>query len=183
MSRACSAAPYKLPAQRGAGTMGADSRVRRTDAVLAGIGCKFTLGQIDLAQQFGITRFERFESAHDTSAGGVEELWLRGTGIGQFQSPALQRRNLGSAAAVVVDDGIAQDAIEPGNDGLFFPQPMRGLECAHIGRLQDIFGNRGLVDASTQESEELAAEIEQCMECGIGHGKPEGRSELLPHRV
>lgn len=82
---------------------------------------------------------------------------LVGLGFGdQVFGPLFDGAIFGGAMPVVVDDSVAQDAIEPGYGGLFVVQRRGLLHCADIGTLQDVFGSGWRCDAVLDELEEFA---------------------------
>ncbi len=87
----------------------------------------------------------------------------------QLARPALEGRSLCSASAVVVDDRIAQDAIEPCDRRLIFTQPSFRFQRTQIGGLQNIFCNGAIVHAALKKDEEAPAQIEKRIECAFCH--------------
>lgn len=59
------------------------------------------------------------------------------------------------AVAVVIDDGVAEDAVEPGDGGGFGVQLGAVLDGAEVSVLQDIFRNGAGFHALFEEAEEL----------------------------
>jgi hypothetical protein len=71
----------------------------------------------------------------------------------------------GRAATVVVDDCVAQDAVEPGDSRLFAAEGGGLLNGAGVGGLDDVLGGIGGVDAPPHEVKELFALEDQVGNC------------------
>jgi hypothetical protein len=104
--------------------------------------------------------------------------------------PALEGTIFGSAATVVVDDGVAQDAVEPGHSGLFAAEAGGLLNGADVGALDDVLGGIGGVDAPAHEVKELFALEDQVGDClclhrcgGSVRGGGEGCFHTARHRL
>ena len=142
-------------------TMCPDSRVCGRDSLRGSIGSQAPLFQIYLAQELSIGWRNHLERAGDTLTDRLFKLRFGGRGVFQLSRPTLECRTLGGAAAVVVDDRVAQDAIEPGNGGLVGAQAALGLEGAQICSLQNVLGKDAIVNAALDECEKAPAQIEK----------------------
>ncbi len=138
-----------------------DGRVRRSNALCSGIGGEAPLFQIYLTQQLGIGRRNHLERAGDTLTDRLFKLRFGGRGVFQFPRPAFEGCTFGGATAIVIDDCIAQDAIEPCNRRLIRTQPAPGLKRAEIRSLEDVLGEYTIVDAALKEREKATAQIEK----------------------
>jgi hypothetical protein len=65
----------------------------------------------------------------------------------EIGGPLLEGAVFDGAVAVVVDDGVAKDAIEPGGGGLAAAEIGDLLDSAEVGGLDDVFGGGGSFDA------------------------------------
>ena len=161
-----SAGEEELLAEGGAGAMGADGCVGGSDLLGVSVEAEGLLVEVDCSEEVGVGGGDEVEDAGEAGADFVVK--LDGGGGLEFVREGLEGFALGGAAAVVVDDGVAEDAVEPGYDGLF-----RGLgagfEGADVGGLEDVLGEGWAFDAAPQEAEELAAVVEERVEGGLGH--------------
>ena len=148
--------------------MGADGGVGGGDVVGVRVEGEGLLVEVDGAEELGVAGRDEVEDAGETGADLVVGLggW-RGL---EFVSKGFEGLAFGGAAAVVVDDGVAQDTIEPGDDRLFQAGYGVALQGAHVGGLEDVFGEGGAGNATAHEAEELAAVVEERVEGGFGHG-------------
>jgi len=89
-------------------------------------------------------------------------------------APALVGSLGRSAVAVVIDDGVAEHPVKPGNDALFVAHVGPPLQGAHEGRLQDVFGDNSRFDTGLEEGQELPVAIHQAFD---GGGRKSGRHE------
>ena len=61
--------------------------------------------------------------------------------------------------AVVIDDGVAEDAIEPRDDVLLIGEFVAMFDGADEGRLEDVFGDSAGFDARFEEGQEAAVAV------------------------
>ena len=169
-----SAGEEELLAEGGSGAVGANGGVRGGDVVGVGVLLQGLLVEVDGAEEVGVAGGEGVEDAGKAGADLVVE--FDGGGGFELVREGFEGFALGGAAAVVVDDGVAEDAVEPGDDGLFGWGGL-GLEGADVGGLQDVLGEGGIFDAAPDEAEELAAVVEERIEGGLGH---KGMGRLSP---
>jgi hypothetical protein len=136
--------------------MYADGCVASGDAGVGGEGFKAFSGEVHVAQNLVVSRFKSGEHLADALADDC--LGLRvGCGFGEVVRPALEGSVFGGAAAVVIDDGVAEDAVEPGDGGLVAAQSGGLLDGADVGTLNDVFCGCGGFDAPLHEAKELAS--------------------------
>ncbi len=139
--------------------------------------------EVNFAQDGGVGGVKRFERTGDALAGSFFELGTgKNLGLKLFR-PAFEGRSFGGSAAIRIDDGVAQDTVEPGDGRLVVAQGITVAKSAHVGGLEDVFGERAVVDAALDEAEELGAEFEQRVECGFGHKVSAGRSQAYCLRI
>jgi hypothetical protein len=123
--------------------------------------------------RFGCEGFEALacevDAAEDLAIGGLDGgkylvnaiandlLGLRiGCSFGcEVLRPLLESAVFGGAVAIVVDDGVAQDAIEPGDGRLFTAQDGGVFDGANIGALDDVFRYGRRVNSALYEMEEM----------------------------
>ena len=146
----------ELFAQGCTGAMGAYGGVGRGDVLRDGIGIESSLLQIYFAQQLCIGRRDDVERTGDALARGLLQLRIGCRRGFQFLCPTFKGCAFGGAAPIVVDDGVAEDAIEPGNGGLAGAQASPrlgdlGLKGTQVGCLQNIFGDGATVDSALEE--------------------------------
>ena len=159
--------------------MRADGGVAGRDGLRRGVMRDGTLGEIDFTQERGVGSGQRIERASDALAGGVLQKGI-GHGFGfELARPAIERRAFCGAAAVVIDEGVAQDAVEPGHGGLTLAQSAGGFERTDVSRLQNVFGERAIAQAALEKAEELPAEIEQRGWDRFGHARGIGAGGWL----
>jgi len=159
MDGACTAATDELFAESGAGTVGADGGIAGTDPLGVRIRGEGSLAEIDFAEQGSVGRCDRVECAGDALAGGLVEKRIGGSLSLELLRPAFEGRAFGGAAAVVVDDGVAEDAIEPSDGGFVLTQVAARFEGAHIGGLKNVLRNSTIVDTALDEAKELIAKV------------------------
>jgi hypothetical protein len=159
MDSACAAATDELFAEGGAGTVGTDRRVAGADSLGVRIGGEGGLAKIDFAEQGGVRRGDCIERAGDALAGGLMEKRVRGGFRLELLRPALEGRPLGGSATIVVDDGVAEDAVEPGHGGFVLTQVAAGFKSAHVGGLKNVLRNGAIFDAALDKAKELIAKV------------------------
>ena len=173
MDGAGAAGSSEFAAESGTGAVGADGGVAGGEFVAVGEVGEGCVGEIDFAEDLGVGGAEGGEDDLDAAAdeGASGDVGGGGLGVGEVQlgDPAIHRGGLGGVMAVVIDDGVAQDCVEPG-DGRFVLAESSGLfERADVGDLQDVFCKRAVVDATLHEGKEALAAVEESLEGEIGH--------------
>ena len=138
---------------------------------------KGILGEINFSKERSVGCGQSVKRPCDALTGGVFEKRI-GRGFGfEFTRPTIEGQAFRSAAAVVIDKGVAQNAVKPGDGGLILAQLAGGFERTDVGGLQDVFGERAINQAALEKAEELPAEIEErgcdwfVHEQGIGAGE------------
>lgn len=173
MFRADAAGFDEVFAERGAGAVGADGCVGWGDVLL---GCKLLQGllaEVDGAQKLGVIGMDGVEHAGEAGTDVALCLrWRSGLALELF-APLFEGVVFGGAAAVLVDDGVAQDPIEPADDGFAGVELAFAFESAEIGGLEDVFGDSWIGHAALHEAKELATVVEERVEGGGGHGASE----------
>jgi len=69
----------------------------------------------------------------------------------------------------VIDDGITQDAIEPGYGRLFLAKLAGCLECAQVSDLEDVLSGGAIIHAALNEAQKLLAQAKELVEFGGSH--------------
>ncbi len=102
--------------------MDSDGGISRCDAGSIGDCFKRFAVEFDLAENLAVCGLEFVEGPKNAVTGAVfcQRVWL-GFG-GDILRPAIEGAVFSGAMTVVVDDGVAQNAIEPGNNGISTPQ-------------------------------------------------------------
>ena len=76
----------------------------------------------------------------------------------------------------MVDDGVAQNAIEPGDGTFRFAQLRTALDGLEIGRLENVLGG-GIVDTAAQKLQETAVLPGKAGDCVSGCGRVRSHGE------
>ena len=144
----------ELLAERLTGAVDADCCISRRNSCLGGESFEAQLGQIYVAEDLTVGGFHGGEHLADALADDLLGFRI-GSGFGcKILCPALECAIFGCAVSVVVDDGVAQDAVEPG-DGRFLATKGRGLfDGTDVGTLDDVLGGGGRVDMFLYKVEE-----------------------------
>jgi len=172
----------QLLAQRGARAMGTDCGVASGDGLRRCVSSQALFRQVDFAKERGVGGGKSVERAGDALAGGVHEKRIGRGFCFELARPTIEGRAFRGAAAMVIDEGVAQDAVEPGDGGFILAQLAGRFERTDVGRLQDVFSERAIAEAAIEKAEELPAEIEKRCWDWICHmqGVGAGGSRLLP---
>ncbi len=156
-----SAGLYELFFESLTGSVGSDGGVAGCDAGSFGEGLEGAFGQIDFAKDVAVCWLDGGEDAVDALAddllGGRVELDFGG----QVAGPLFEGAIFGGAVAVVVDDGIAKDAVEPGYGGFVVAESGGLLHGADVGCLDDVFGGGAGGHAAFDELEELLSLVDE----------------------
>jgi hypothetical protein len=102
-----------------ASAMDTDGRVACGDSDLLCESIEGGVGQIDAAEDFAVGGLHGEDGFGDALADNLVGLRIGG-GFGEVLRPAFEGSVFGGAVAVVVDDCVAEDAVEPGCGGLLF---------------------------------------------------------------
>ena len=100
--------------------MDTDGRVAGGDSSLLCEDVEGGVSEINVAEDFAVGRLHGVERFNNALADDIVSLrvWC---GFGRkVLRPAFEGTVLSGAVAIVIDDGVAQDAVEPGAGGLFF---------------------------------------------------------------
>jgi hypothetical protein len=152
---ASAAGLFDLAAQGFPGPMHADGGIVGRDSRLAREVADVAIVEIDDLQRLAIFGLEGCEKAGNTLADLLTEEGIGLLNPGGLAAPGLQGALGSGAAAVMVDDGIAEDPIEPG-DNLLILDAGTAFDSAHEGGLEDVFGGFAGLDAALEEGEKLA---------------------------
>ena len=86
--------------------------------MLCGVGGECAFGEVNLGEGLGVACLERRKYLSDALADDVTRENVRLDGGHEFSGPGVQGAIFDRTAPVEVDDGVAQDAVEPGCGGL-----------------------------------------------------------------
>ena len=164
-----------------AGSMDADCCVRGGDVGLGGECLEAAAFEFDVADNFTIGRLHGAEHIADALAHDLLGLRIRLCFGGQFLRPSLEGSVFGGAMAVVIDDGIAQDAVEPGDGRLFAAQARSLFERAGVGALQNVLRGGEGFDAPLEKAEKLLSLKRQIGDGRYRHGVCEEVWSDSPH--
>src|SRR5580692_9131974 len=79
----------------------------------------------------------------------------------KFSGPAFERTVFRFPAACVVDDGVAQNRIEPRDDRAAITHGIGALERADVGALQDVLCERAVLHATLHKPQKGRVMTEQ----------------------
>ena len=135
--------------------MEANGGVARGDSGLGCEGFKTLVCKVDAAENLAVGRLKGWKYLVDATADDLFGLRI-GCSIGcKVVCPLLESAVFGGTVAIVVDDGVAQDAIEPGDGRLFIAQDGGVFDGADVGALDDVFRDGRGVDSALYEMEEV----------------------------
>jgi len=140
-----------------ASAMDADGGVAGGDSGGSGEGVQCALAKINFADDLAVLRLDGGKDLLDAAADDILCRRVGGGLGGQVASPAFERAVFGGAVAVVVDNGVAQDAIEPGYGRLGLVERRGLFHGADVGVLQDVFGGGRRIDTTPDKLEEPAS--------------------------
>jgi hypothetical protein len=146
---------FDLTAQRLPGAMYPDGCVFGGNAGLLRELVQVALLQIHNPQRIAIFGLERIEQAGNALADFLVQLGLGLLAGGEIPFPGFCGSREGGALAVMIDDGVAQDAIEPSHN-LFVLNAGAVFQSAGKGRLQNVFGGGPGFYALLEKTQELA---------------------------
>jgi len=138
-----------------------DGGVCRGDVLGCGVSSEALFAKIQCAQKGRVRRSDGVQRSGNALTCGVFEERFGGRLAFKLPSPSVERRAFPGSAAVVVDDGVAQNAIEPGDRRLLIAQAAGVLEGAHVCRLQNVFGEGAVIDSTGEKSKELLPQIDK----------------------
>jgi len=102
-----------------AGAMNTDRGIASGDSSFLCEDVEGGVGEIDVAEYFAVGGLHGVESFNDALADDLVSLRVGCVFGRKVLRPAFEGTVFGGAVAVVIDDGVAQDAIEPGACRLF----------------------------------------------------------------
>lgn len=165
MEGAGTAGPGELATEGRARAVGTDGDIARGEVVAASEVGERGVGEINLAKDLGVGGTKVGKNVLDAAADEGACGGVRGGGLGvrtreaELEEPAIHGGGFGGVMAIVVDDGIAQHAVEPSDGRLILAQGSCLLEGANVGDLQDVLCKRAIVDASLHEGKEALATV------------------------
>lgn len=140
-----------------AGSMSAHCGVDGCDSRALGECVEWGFVEVDLAQHFTIGGLNLIEGTRNAAA------YLCRCGIGcrcrriDAGRPWLEGSCFNCAVTVVVDNGVAKDAEEPGIGGFAGLQIFDLRDCPDISSLKDVFGGLPVAHSPLDEGEEAFA--------------------------
>ena len=126
-----------------ASAVDADGCVRNADVIARGEVGQRRFLQVHIAKDIRVIWLERRQHSGDALADDIARQIVRLYGGFKLVCPLRESAVFEAAMPVEVDDGVAQDAVEPCGARLSAAQFSLTLQGTEIGVLQDIFGNRG----------------------------------------
>ena len=139
MGQAGPAAPGKLAAQRLSGAMQPDAGVPGRDPCLGGKTAHAEAVHIDAAKCRTVFGLEGVHERRDAGArDGFQLRVRRRRPILSLSSKPSKRAASGAFASVMVDEGIAKHAVEPGGRGLWTSQRAGPADAADERLLQNV---------------------------------------------
>ena len=136
--------------------MDANSGVAGSDARGFGEGFEGIFAKVDAADDLAVLQLKGRKDLLDALADDVLCALVRRSFGDEIVGPSFESAVFGSAVAIVVDDGIAQDAIKPGYGRLVVVERGGFFHRAHVSALEDVFGGRRSIDAALDELKESA---------------------------
>jgi hypothetical protein len=124
----------------------------------SGLGCegfKALACEVDAAENLAVGGLDGGQDLMDATADDLLGLRIRRSFGCEVVCPLLESAVFGGTVAIVVDDGVAKDAIEPGDGRLFAAQDVGVFDGANVGALDDIFRDGRGVDSALYEMEEV----------------------------
>jgi len=138
-----------------------DPRVVGRDPSPCGGGRDLLAFQIDLANELGILRTERWDQIGYAGADLQFQFRLKLLSAGFLELEPLQCSFLGSRTSVVVDDRVAKQTKEPGHSPARIPQRLLPLEPSQVRALQDVSRDLTTAHALLEETQEPVLAIHQ----------------------
>jgi hypothetical protein len=139
------------------GAMDANCGVADGNSSFAGEGLEAGFFQVDLAEYLAVCRLHALKDVADALADDLFGLRLGRCFSFETLGPLLEYTVMDGTMAIVIDDGISQDAVEPGDGRLVVAQFGGLLHCAHVSGLKDVFSRGERVHTSLDEAEKLAS--------------------------
>ena len=161
MLGAASACDADLLAQRFPCTVDANSRIAARDSGRLGEIVQTALAEIDDGQSFTILRLERGQQLRNALADVVPDFRFSCLVGGKLAPPSFHGAVRCRAVPVVVDDRIAQNAIEPRDNALVVAQFAPALDAPHERRLQNVLRRGAGFHVPFNEGQELPVSLHQ----------------------
>jgi hypothetical protein len=161
---ACTAGKRNLSAQCFACAMNPDGGVVGRDARLfAQIGQTAFL-QINPHQSLAILGLQSIQESGNALAYVAPKRGFRLDVPVKLADQSLRPSISGSALPIIIDDGVSQNAIEPGDGGLFVANRRAFLKTLDEGRLQNVFRSFPGTDTVLNEFQELETAFEEAIQ-------------------
>jgi len=156
----------KLLAESPSSSMSAYRGVAGCDSRALGECVERGFVEVDLAQDFTIGGLNLIEGTRDAAAHLCRcGIGCRCRGIDAGR-PWLEGASFNGPVTVVVDDGVAKDAEEPGIGGVAGLQIFDLRDCPDISSLKDVFGGLPVAHSPLDEGEKALALGSQVGESG-----------------
>lgn len=128
--------------------------VVRRDAEAFRHRVRVLLAKVDRPEHLCVLRLQRGQQFEE--AGAQRSVCRPVQLFGQIDIPEWDAAApLHVPASVCVDDGVSEDAVEPGANAFLVPQRFGGLHRPQQRVLQHVFGEMGVADPRTDEPQEL----------------------------
>jgi hypothetical protein len=141
--------------------MQSHGRVVSGDAGVARKCLEVTAVEIHRLNGRPVLRLEGLENAAHACAHGAFDLRVGGACGVEVGGEPFERTVRGGTTAALVDDGVAQDPEEPGNDRLLVAKLAAPLDGLRVRVLQDFLGERARAHALLEEAEESPSVLEE----------------------
>src|SRR6476620_3067917 len=119
--------------------------------------------EIDQLQCFLVLRFKCFHKGLDALADLIFEKGIRSFRENDLLAPTLIGSLSRITSSVVVNGGIAQDSVEPGNGALLIAELGSMLKTPDKRGLQDVFSNLPGLHALLKKAQELPVAVHQLL--------------------
>ena len=162
MRRARAAASLELFSEPAPRAVEAHRGVVRSDAEGPGHGAKGLLVQVHALDQLGVFRLESRQEPPKARADLATDLRFVGGGV--LRQLGREQARLRSGSAIVVDDGVSQQPIEPGHRAFSVTDGAGLLDAPDEGRLEDVLGLRAASHAAFEEGQEPPMVLHECFD-------------------
>ena len=155
------AALLDAPPQRLTRAVESNGRVARRDAAGARERLQALALELDATDRLGVIGAQRVHEAPHAGADHLGELGVAHVAAARLTAQGGQPAALGVGVAMVVDDGIAQDSVEPGQRRLVVAQRAAARQAAHERLLQDLLGRVARAHAPLEEGQEAGVVLDE----------------------
>ncbi|MGK0220053.1 MAG: hypothetical protein ACI9HE_003560 [Planctomycetota bacterium] len=128
--------------------------------------------QVHAAEKLCVLWFQCREQAHYTAADFASELGVLITTVLPLLQHGLDRTAKCRLRAMSVDEGVAQQSVDPGNGRLPITQVLALIQGAHKCTLENVLGIRAAPDSPFQEIEKAPVVVNKQLgygiRCGVG---------------